>query len=111
MDLWINIARESLEADGQPSEGAGLLVSVVKKVVDLLDDEPLLFHTGPRALFPLVAEAVARMATSIRMAPRNEGSVYSPISSDVTSHDVRCNASCCTNCSSCPSRPTTPSAA
>jgi flavorubredoxin len=25
------------------------------------DDEPLLFHTGPRALFPLVSEAVARV--------------------------------------------------
>src|SRR5881227_1909207 len=24
-------------------------------------DEPLLFHTGPRAMFPLVAEAVARV--------------------------------------------------
>lgn len=27
----------------------------------VLDDEPLLFHTGPRALFPLVSEAVARV--------------------------------------------------
>src|SRR5690554_1351602 len=25
------------------------------------DDEPLLFHTGPRAVFPLVQEAVARV--------------------------------------------------
>src|ERR1051325_6326724 len=25
----------------------------------ILDDEPLLFHTGPRKLFPLVSEAVA----------------------------------------------------
>lgn len=25
----------------------------------LVDDEPLLFHTGPRALFPLVSEAIA----------------------------------------------------
>ena len=25
----------------------------------LLDDEPLLFHTGPRQLFPLVSEAIA----------------------------------------------------
>jgi flavorubredoxin len=27
----------------------------------VLADEPLLFHTGPRAMFPLVAEAVARL--------------------------------------------------
>lgn len=27
----------------------------------VLGDEPLLFHTGPRAMFPLVAEAVARV--------------------------------------------------
>jgi len=27
----------------------------------LVDDEPLLFHTGPRALFPVVSEAMARV--------------------------------------------------
>jgi len=27
----------------------------------LLDDEPLLFHTGPRQLFPLVSEAISRV--------------------------------------------------
>ena len=27
----------------------------------VLDDEPLLFHTGPRKLFPLVSEAVSRV--------------------------------------------------
>ena len=27
----------------------------------VLDDEPLLFHTGPRAMFPLVSEAIARL--------------------------------------------------
>ncbi len=27
----------------------------------IVDDEPLLFHTGPRGLFPLVSEAVARV--------------------------------------------------
>ena len=27
----------------------------------VLGDEPLLFHTGPRGMFPLVAEAVARV--------------------------------------------------
>jgi flavorubredoxin len=27
----------------------------------LVDDDPLLFHTGPRKLFPLVSEAVARV--------------------------------------------------
>lgn len=27
----------------------------------LVDDEPLLFHTGPRALFPLVSEAIAAL--------------------------------------------------
>ncbi len=27
----------------------------------ILDDEPLLFHTGPRRLFPLVSEAVGRV--------------------------------------------------
>jgi len=27
----------------------------------IVDDEPLLFHTGPRGLFPLVAEAVGRV--------------------------------------------------
>lgn len=34
----------------------------------VLDDEPLLFHTGPRRMFPLVTEAVARVlpAESLR---------------------------------------------
>ena len=27
----------------------------------VLDDEPLLFHTGPRRMFPLVAEAIAKV--------------------------------------------------
>jgi len=27
----------------------------------VLGEEPLLFHTGPRGMFPLVAEAVARI--------------------------------------------------
>jgi flavorubredoxin len=27
----------------------------------VLDDEPLLFHTGPRALFPLITDAVSRL--------------------------------------------------
>jgi len=39
------LARESLEADGQPFEGAGLLVSVVKKVVRFAYDAP---HTYGR---------------------------------------------------------------
>ncbi|RPH70977.1 MAG: hypothetical protein EHM78_09130 [Myxococcaceae bacterium] len=39
------LARESLEEDGQPSQGAGLLVSVVKKVVRLAYDGP---HTYGR---------------------------------------------------------------
>lgn len=39
------LARESLESDGEPSEGAGLLVSVVKKVVRLAYDAP---HTYGR---------------------------------------------------------------
>lgn len=39
------LARESLEADAQPSEGAGLLVSVVKKVVRFAYDAP---HTYGR---------------------------------------------------------------
>ena len=29
----------------------------------LVDDEPFLFHTGPRRVFPLVAEAVASVMT------------------------------------------------
>ena len=29
-------------------------------------DEPLLFHTGPRGMFPLVAEAVATVCRSSR---------------------------------------------
>ena len=34
----------------------------------IFDDEPLLFHTGPRKLFPLVREAVASIipVTSLR---------------------------------------------
>jgi hypothetical protein len=39
------LARESLEAEGEPSEGAGLLVSVVKKVVRFAYDAP---HTYGR---------------------------------------------------------------
>ena len=39
------IARESLASDGQPSEGAGLLVSMVKKVVRFAYDAP---HTYGR---------------------------------------------------------------
>ena len=27
----------------------------------VLDEEPLLFHTGPRALFPLITDAVSRL--------------------------------------------------
>jgi glyoxylase-like metal-dependent hydrolase (beta-lactamase superfamily II) len=27
----------------------------------VMDDEPLLFHTGPRALFPLVSQAIAKV--------------------------------------------------
>jgi hypothetical protein len=27
----------------------------------IVDDEPLLFHTGPRRVFPFVSEAVARL--------------------------------------------------
>ena len=30
----------------------------------IIDDEPLLFHTGPRKMFPLVREAVAKRFTS-----------------------------------------------
>src|SRR5204862_6468579 len=30
-------------------------------------DEPLLFHTGPRAMFPLVAEAVSRVVPVERL--------------------------------------------
>jgi len=33
----------------------------------ILADEPLLFHTGPRAMFPLVAEAVARVVPVDRL--------------------------------------------
>jgi hypothetical protein len=39
------LARESLESEGEPSEGAGLLVSVVKKVVRFAYDAP---HTYGR---------------------------------------------------------------
>jgi len=39
------LARDALEADGEPSEGAGLLVSVVKKVVRFAYDAP---HTYGR---------------------------------------------------------------
>ena len=34
----------------------------------LLDDEPLLFHTGPRKLFPLVREAISRVIDVGRLA-------------------------------------------
>jgi hypothetical protein len=37
------LARESLEADGQPSEGAGLLVSVARKVVRFAYDGPFTY--------------------------------------------------------------------
>lgn len=33
----------------------------------VLGDEPLLFHTGPRAMFPLVSEAVRRVVAPERM--------------------------------------------
>jgi flavorubredoxin len=33
----------------------------------VLDDEPLLFHTGPRRLFPLVSEAVGRVLPPERL--------------------------------------------
>src|SRR5688572_20270719 len=33
----------------------------------LLDDEPLLFHTGPRRMFPLVREAVASVTPVDRL--------------------------------------------
>src|SRR5665811_797899 len=31
------------------------------------DDEPLLFHTGPRAMFPLVAEAISTITPPARL--------------------------------------------
>jgi flavorubredoxin len=31
------------------------------------DDEPLLFHTGPRALFPLVVDAVAKIIDAVKL--------------------------------------------
>jgi flavorubredoxin len=33
----------------------------------LIDDEPLLFHTGPKQMFPLVAEAIARVLPLARL--------------------------------------------
>jgi hypothetical protein len=30
----------------------------------LVDDEPLLFHTGPRQLFPVVSEAIAALMSN-----------------------------------------------
>src|SRR4249919_3885328 len=33
----------------------------------IVDDEPLLFHTGPRRLFPLVREAVASVLPTDRL--------------------------------------------
>ena len=33
----------------------------------IVDDEPLLFHTGPRKMFPLVREAVARVLPVARL--------------------------------------------
>src|SRR5438445_6425360 len=33
----------------------------------VVDDEPLLFHTGPRKMFPLVREAVARVLPVARL--------------------------------------------
>lgn len=72
-------------------------------------DEPLLFHTGPRAMFPLVADAVARVTpvSSLRWisfghvesdecgamnlwldaAPRSEV-VFNPLGCDVSLNDL-----------------------
>ena len=33
----------------------------------ILDDEPLVFHTGPRRMFPLVSEAIARVVALDRL--------------------------------------------
>jgi len=44
-EALVRIAREALASDGEPSDGAGLLVSVVKKVVRLAYDGP---HTYGR---------------------------------------------------------------
>ena len=44
----------------------------------ILDDEPLLFHTGPRKMFPLVGEAV----TSIMPVERLRYIAFSHVESD-----------------------------
>ena len=50
----------------------------------VVDDEPLLFHTGPRRMFPLVREAVTHVENPMRPGERKEA-VFSP-SIDVLLH-------------------------
>ena len=43
-------------------------------------DEPLLFHTGPRQMFPLVAEAIAQGASTSSACAGSASATSSPTS-------------------------------
>jgi hypothetical protein len=58
------LARESLEADGQLSEGAGLLVSVVKKVVRFAYDAPFTYGRRGAQWYGKHHALAARLSTS-----------------------------------------------
>jgi hypothetical protein len=58
------LARESLEADGQTPEGAGLLVSVVKKVVRFAYDAPFTYGRRGAQWYGKHHALAARLSTA-----------------------------------------------
>ena len=64
-DLLPRLARESLESDGEPSEGAGLLVSVVKKVVRFAYDAPHTYGRRGAQWYGMHHALAARLSTAL----------------------------------------------
>jgi hypothetical protein len=62
------LARESLEADGQPSEGTGLLVSTVRKVVRFAYDAPFTYGRRGAQWYGKHHALAARLSTVLGVA-------------------------------------------
>ncbi len=57
----------------------------------VLDDEPLLFHTGPRRMFPLTREAMATVMPPSKLRSRTDGTA----GSCSRPRPARCSAAIC----------------
>src|SRR5215470_9483048 len=63
-EALVRIAREALASDGEPSEGAGLLVSVVKKVVRFAYDAPFTYGRRGAQWYGKHHALAARLSTA-----------------------------------------------